>query len=137
MTDTSAQVAGGGVQISATGGTFAGDADALMDQMTSNLDAEDRGFTVSGGRGTLATDSGLVGVSEPFTSTSGEGLVATFVLPEPASSETKPSTEPDSTSDATTSRAITFVVDTSNDQFAANVAEIDATLRSLTAGGTR
>ncbi|NMD94984.1 hypothetical protein HF877_06145 [Rhodococcus sp. BL-253-APC-6A1W] len=105
--------------------------------MTSNLYAEDRGFTVSGGRGTLATDSGLVGVSEPFTSTSGDGLVATFVLPEPAPSETKPSIEPDSTSDATTSRAIYFVVNTSTAQFAANAAEIDATLRSLTAGGTR
>lgn len=140
LTDTSAQVAGGGAQITATGGTFTGDVHTLMDQMTSNLDAADRGFTVTAGRGTLVTDSGLVGVSEPFTSTAGEGLVATFVLP--GSTPTAPgpaaggeTTETDS--DGGKSRAITFVINTASGQYAANAADIDATLRSLTVGGDR
>ena len=137
--NSSAQVSSGGAQIDATGGTFTGDANALMDQVTSNLSADTGGFTVTGSRGTLVTDSGLVGVSEPFTSTDGDGLVATFILPETVVSA--PSAESDAApvaaDDSTSSRAITFTVNTAAGQYAANAADIDATLRSLTAGGSR
>ncbi|GAA4477071.1 hypothetical protein GCM10023094_18520 [Rhodococcus olei] len=139
--DSSAQVASGGVQIEATGGTFSGDATALMDQMTSNLDAEGSGVTITGGRGTLVTDSGLVGVGEPFTSTDGDGLVATFVLPNVKDSGPTPAPGPtparETAGEAPASRAVTFVVRTAPGQYAANAADIDATLRSLTAGGSR
>ncbi|MFC9788465.1 hypothetical protein [Rhodococcus sp. NPDC127528] len=132
--NASARVATGGAQISATGGTFDGDADALLDQVNANLSAEStRQFTITDARNTLVTTSGLVGVVEPFTSATGDGLVATFVLPTTdvaADAQEQPG-------DRARPQALTFVVDATREQFAAHSAEIDATLRSVAMGANR
>ncbi|MFE3292459.1 hypothetical protein [Rhodococcus sp. NPDC059234] len=134
--NASARVATGGAEISATGGTFDGDADALLDQVNANLSAEStRQFTVTGARNTLVTTSGLVGVVEPFTSATGDGLVATFVLPTagvPADAQEQSGDRgrPDA-------QALTFVVDATREQFAAHSAEIDAALQSVAMGVNR
>lgn len=131
---TTATVTDGGTTISATQGVFSGDVDALLTEAEKNLSVHEKGVRVSGARQSVTTDSGLVGTSEPFTSPSGDGVLAAFVLPPAAG--TPAGGRPDHDS-ATTPTAVTFAARSQAGQFTADAADVEATLRSLTYGAPR
>jgi hypothetical protein len=76
-----AEFTNGTVTIILTTDTYDGTASELLEQIdkvTSATGAVD-GFTVTDGRSTVTTDSGLTGVAETFTGRGVEGTVAAFV----------------------------------------------------------
>lgn len=133
-TGTTATVTDGGTTISATQGVFAGDVDALLTEAEKSLSIHEKGVRVSGARQSVTTDGGLVGTSEPFTSTSGDGVLAAFVLP-PGSGTTAGGHSDHDLPSAPT--AITFAARSQPGQSTADAAEIQAALLSLTYGGPR
>ncbi|MET3861711.1 hypothetical protein ABIE38_002647 [Dietzia sp. 2505] len=131
---TTATVTDGGTTISATQGVFAGDVDALLTEAEKNLSVHERGVRVFGARQSVTTDSGLVGTSEPFTSPSGDGVLAAFVLPPAAE---KPADGRSDHAAASTPTAVTFTARSQAGQFTADAADVEAALLSLTSGGPR
>ncbi|WP_143544513.1 MULTISPECIES: hypothetical protein [unclassified Rhodococcus (in: high G+C Gram-positive bacteria)] len=76
-----ATVAGKGVTFQVSSDTFEGTPDELLDQVekvTSRTD--DPTFRVDGDRTTLTTTSGESGVAQPYSSVTGDGVVAAFVI---------------------------------------------------------
>ncbi|AVZ40249.1 MULTISPECIES: hypothetical protein [unclassified Dietzia] len=131
---STATVTDGGTTISATQGVFAGDVDALLAEAEKHLSVHEKGVRVSGARQSVTTDSGLVGTSEPFTSTSGDGVLAAFVLPSGSGPAAGGRWDHESDSAPT---AITFAARSQPGQSTADATEIEAALRSLTYGGPR
>jgi hypothetical protein len=72
-------LARGGATIGLQVASFIGTADAFLDQVQRS-EGDDDPSGVSGSRGTLTTDSGLVGVVQSSTSPSGDELEAAFKL---------------------------------------------------------
>ena len=78
-----ALVVDGTTSISVTNGSWDGTPDELLDQkerIEANDPLDDRPFEVAGSRSTFSTASGIVGVSEPFTSAAGSGTNYAFVV---------------------------------------------------------
>jgi hypothetical protein len=120
--DSSATVAEGGVVVRVNQSGFDGSSDTLLDQVNrlrdrSNAD-ENRAFKVTGPRQTVTTDSGLTGVSETFTSASGDGRLYAFVV--------------DAGDGGSTPVGITITVEATADQYGADASTIDALVASLT-----
>jgi len=80
-----ALLANGGISITVVGSGWDGSADELMDQANSlreDSDADDdKLFKVTGSRDSVTTSSGIVGVSETFTSATGDGKTFAFAVP--------------------------------------------------------
>ncbi|HWJ64033.1 MAG TPA: hypothetical protein VNS19_18830 [Acidimicrobiales bacterium] len=82
--DETAAVADGGVTITVRASGYDGTADELLDQVDrvrTRSDAEpNQAFTVTGPRTTVTTDSGISGVSQAYTSATGEGRILAFTF---------------------------------------------------------
>lgn len=113
--DGRASISTGGVVVTVVRGDFDGTPDELLDQVNrlrerSNADGN-KAFKVTGPRATVTTASGLTGVSEAYTSASGEGRVLAFTL--------------DSGS------GVTITIDATDSAYTAQAAAIDALIDSL------
>lgn len=76
-----ATVAGEGVTFQVSPDTFDGTPDQLLDQVEKVTSrAVDPTFRVDGDRTTLSTATGETGIAQPYSSVTGDGLVAAFVL---------------------------------------------------------
>lgn len=76
-----ATVAGDGVTVQIESDSFEGTADQLVDQIEKVTSrTTDPSFQVVGDRSTLTTTTGQVGVVEGYSSITGDGLVAAFVI---------------------------------------------------------
>ncbi|NKR41716.1 hypothetical protein GS490_24080 [Rhodococcus hoagii] len=76
-----ATIAGDGVTVEVSSGSFDGTPDELVDQVEKVTSrTTDPTFRVVGDRSTFTTMAGQVGVVEPYSSVRGDGLVAAFVL---------------------------------------------------------
>ncbi len=120
--DGAASIGSGGVQLTVTRGNFDGTPDELLDQVNRLRTASDadgnRAFKVTGPRATVTTASGLTGVSEAYTSASGEGRVLAFTL--------------DAGTDGTTPTGVTITIDATDTAYANQSAAIGALIDSLT-----
>ncbi|AGZ46023.1 hypothetical protein AFR_38845 [Actinoplanes friuliensis DSM 7358] len=81
---STATVARSGVGAQIQVAPFAGDANALLDQLNRNESrSDDRPeFTIDGSRGAVNAAGGIAGVVENYTSTSSDGIIAAYVLPD-------------------------------------------------------
>lgn len=104
----------GGVGAQIQVARFAGDADALLNQLNRNDSRSSNRpeFTVTGKRATVTATGGLTGVAEDYTSASGDGILAAFTLPD--------------------GRGMAVEVVGTTNQLAAHAAEITTMLRSVT-----
>lgn len=112
----------GGAAIHLTGATFTGSATAFLDQVLSVEDDNGDAAAVSGARTSLTTDSGLVGVVQSDSGPSRDGLYAAFKM---------------STGDAAaveSAPALVVEVNTAPGQYEQYADQINAFLRSITAG---
>lgn len=76
-----ATVAGEGVTFQVSPDTFDGTPDQLLDQVEKVTSRSvDPTFRVDGDRTTLTTATGETGVAQPYSSVTGDGVVAAFVL---------------------------------------------------------
>jgi hypothetical protein len=108
-----ASVGENGVSAQLQVASFAGDANALLDQVNRNDSRSGRraGFTVSGNRAAVTATGGVAGVVEDYSSTSGDGLIAAYTF--------------------TDGRGLAIEVTGTGDQLSAHTAEIDSMLRSV------
>lgn len=104
----------GGVSVQIQVAKFAGDANALLDQLNSNdvKEGDRRDVTASGDRATITATGGVTGVSEGFGSTSGDGILAAYTFAD--------------------GRGLVISVTGTGNQLSAHAAQIDAVLRSVT-----
>ncbi len=93
---------------------FTGDANALLDQINRNDSRSGNRpeFTVDGNRAAVTAAGGIVGVVEDYTSTSGDGIIAAYTVPD--------------------GRGMTIEVTGTGNQLAAHAGQISAMLRSVT-----
>ncbi|TDW24514.1 hypothetical protein [Kribbella kalugense] len=121
---TSLQIllASGGATIEIDGTTYDGSADAFLDQV---LRSEGDTANVSGSRGSLTTDSGLVGVVESSTGPSGDAIDVAFKM------------AVGTTESVDAAPALLVRVRTAAGQFERYQDEVAALLRSITPGATR
>jgi len=116
---SSAELVNGGVSVSVAGSDWDGTADELLDQanrLRDNSDQDaDKLFKVTGARDSFTTASGIPGVSETFTSATGDGTTWAFVI--------------DDTDGGST--GIVFTAVTSNGTNAGYAGEIEAMVSSL------
>lgn len=119
--DGSAVIGNGGVRVVVERSGFDGSADELLDQVnrtrTRSNAAPNRGFKVTGPRSTVTTASGISGVSEAYTSTTGEGRVLAFTL--------------DGGDAGTTPTGVVVTIDAAADAYATQSAVIDALIDSI------
>lgn len=116
-----AALGNGGVRVVAQRSGFDGTPDELLDQLNrirSRSDAApNRAFKVTGPRGTVTTASGISGVSEAYTSASGEGRMLAFTL---------------GAGDAGgTPTGVVVTVDATANEYATQSAAIDALIASI------
>jgi hypothetical protein len=104
----SASFARGGVSARIQVARFAGDADALLNQLNRNDRSE---FSVTGRRATVTATGGLTGVVEDHASSSGDGILAAYTLPD--------------------GRGMAVEVDGAANQLATRAGEINTMLRSV------
>jgi hypothetical protein len=91
---------------------FAGDANALLDQIDRNASKSgDRPAYTDGSRGAVNAAGGIVGVVENYTDTSGEGITAAYALPD--------------------GRGLVIRVSGAGNQLSAHAGQISAMLRSV------
>ncbi|MEU4689409.1 hypothetical protein [Actinoplanes sp. NPDC023714] len=104
----------GGVSAQVQVATFAGDANALLDQLNRNAgkSGHRQRSSVASERTTITAAGGVTGVAERFASTSGDGVLAAYAFPD--------------------GRGMSIEVAGTANQLAAHAGEIDATLRSVT-----
>ena len=107
----------GGATIALQSATFTGTASAFLDQVQ-RAAGDDRPGSLGGQHATVKTDSGLVGVAQSSTSTSGEQLEAAFKL------ATGPA--------ATAAPALLVDVRTAPGQFEQHQSVVTALVRSIT-----
>jgi hypothetical protein len=102
-----------GVSAQAQVAPFTGDANALLDQINRNDSrSHDRpGYTVDDSRGAVSAAGGIVGVVEDYTTTSGEGIIAAYALPD--------------------GRGLVIQVAGAGNQLSAHTGQIGAMLRSV------
>jgi len=119
--DGSASIGSNGVFIDVTRANFDGTPDELLDQVnrlrTKSNASGNQAFKVTGPRTTVTTAAGLTGVSEAYTSASGEGRVLALTL---AAGD-----------DGTTPTGVTITVDATDSAYAGQSAAIDALVDSL------
>ncbi|WP_433158012.1 hypothetical protein [Kribbella sp. CA-247076] len=114
-------LASGGATIELAGTAYTGAAEAFLDQVER---AEGDDPDVTGTRGTVTTDAGLVGVVESRTGPSGDGIDVAFKMAlDPA--------------EAAGSPALLVRVRTAGGQFERYQDEVSALLRSITPGVAR
>lgn len=122
--EATAQFGNGGVTVSVDRSGFDGTADELLDQVNRLRDRSDsepnRSFKVTGPRRSVTTASGLTGVSESYTSATGEGRMLAFTFP--ADSPAK-------------GNGLIITIDGAADQYAAEAEAIDALVASLAVEG--
>jgi hypothetical protein len=108
----SVSTGGVGAQIQVAG--FAGDANALLDQVNRNdvRNGQRSRFAVTSDRATITAAGSVTGVGETFATTSGDGLLAAYTFPD--------------------GRGMSISVTGAGNQLAAHAAQIDAMLRSVT-----
>lgn len=119
--DQTAVVADGGVVVEVRQSGFDGSADHLLDQIdrlrTTSEAEPNRAFKVTGPRTTVTTESGIVGVSQAYTSATGEGRILAFTF--------------DGGSDGKTPVGVSVTIDGSNTSVAEQAAAIEALVASI------
>lgn len=122
--DGSAAIGDGGVSVQVTKSSFDGTADELLDQVnrlrtTSNAEPN-RSFKLTGPRKTVTTASGITGVSEAYTSATGEGRILAFTFDAVgAGGETTPT-------------GVAITIDGDDQAYATRADELNALIDSLT-----
>ena len=93
--------------------SFAGDANALLDQINRNDSRSGNRpeFTANGNRGVVSATGGITGVVEDYSSTSADGIVAAYTFPD--------------------GRGMTIEVTGTGSQLSAHTGQISAMLRSV------
>ncbi|MBB2947131.1 hypothetical protein FB565_006899 [Actinoplanes lutulentus] len=109
----SASFGQGGIAAQIQVAKFAGDANALLDQVNRNdsVNPNRPEFTVTGQRATVTATGGLTGVAEDYTSASHDGILAAYTLSD--------------------GRGVAIEVIGTANQLAAQTAQITAMLRSV------
>ncbi|MBG0565580.1 hypothetical protein [Actinoplanes aureus] len=109
-----AAVVQGGVSAQIEVAPFAGDADALLNQINRNDSRTNTrpAFTAGNQRSAVTAVGGVTGVTESYTSTSGDGVIAAYTFSD--------------------GRGLAVEVAGTSDQLSARTAQIDAMLRSVT-----
>jgi hypothetical protein len=119
--EQTAVVANGGVVVQVQQSGFKGSAGALLDQVdrlrTTSEAEPNRAFKVTGPRTTVTTASGITGVSQAYTSATGEGRIIAFTL--------------DGGPDGKTPVGVTVTIDGSDTSFAEQAAAIEDLVASI------
>lgn len=118
--DVTALLTNGGVTVAVTASSYDGTAEDLLALVSrAREQADDEGtFEIAGATGTVTTTSGLTGISEPFTSTDGDGRLVVFVI--------------DAGEAAATPTGLTFTITAAPGQSPQATDAVDALLASVT-----